>query len=503
MATPTSGRDYSYVSGNGDYRIDALVYGTKWGGPVGSGTTVTHSFPGQTSSWSNDPQLGYGPPAGEGYPWADDAFSLSAHEQAAFRQALQAWGEVANVEFAEVPDNQYTVGDMRVAYSGALNDIGPNLIGAAYLPGPGPASGDVWLNPWHGANANVSVGTPGFDIILHEIGHALGMDHSFDGSTLPSAEDNHQYTVMSYTAAPATWETGVYPSTPMLYDIAAIQYLYGANYSTRAGDDVYSFSPGQVELKAIWDGGGRDTFDASDLSSGVYINLFPGSFSAIGTSGVGNIGIAYGVTIENAIGGKGADHIEGNTASNQLSGSAGDDVLLGNAGNDSLWGNEGNDEILGNTGSDTIFGGKGNDILWGGQDDDVILGNLGDDIVFANLGNDVVFGGQGADYLQGGQGNDTLYGNKGNDTLIGGLDEDGFVFGPDSGDDTIQDYEGAGDTLGDQILISSAVMDSDEEVLAAVRDVGGNAVIELGDGNDITLEGVDSGSLTGEDFVFI
>ena len=113
------------------------------------------------------------------------------------------------------------------------------------------------------------------------------------------------------------------------------------------------------------------------------------------------------------------------------------------------------------------------------------------------------FGGQGADYLQGGQGNDTLYGNKGNDTLIGGLGEDGFVFGPDSGDDTIQDYEGAGDTLGDQILISSTVMDSDEEVLAAVRDVGGNAVIELGDGNDITLEGVDSGSLTGEDFVFI
>ncbi|MDJ0862830.1 MAG: calcium-binding protein [Gammaproteobacteria bacterium] len=188
----------------------------------------------------------------------------------------------------------------------------------------------------------------------------------------------------------------------------------------------------------------------------------------------------------------------------QVTAGAGNDEVWGGPGNDALWGNPGDDVVMGNTGKDVIFGGQGNDVLWGGQDDDIILGNLGDDIIFANLGNDVVFGGQGADYIHGGAGNDTLYGNKDNDTLIGGLGDDKFVFGPDSGKDRIEDYEGAGDALGDEILISSAIMDSDQDVLDAVdEDDQGNAVINLGDGNDITLVGVDSDLISGQDFGFI
>ncbi|MDJ0862646.1 MAG: calcium-binding protein [Gammaproteobacteria bacterium] len=198
------------------------------------------------------------------------------------------------------------------------------------------------------------------------------------------------------------------------------------------------------------------------------------------------------------------DDISALSGNDAVSGRGGNDVVWGNSGNDLLWGNEGDDIVLGNTGEDVIFGGKGNDILWGGQHDDIILGNLGNDIIFANLGNDVVFGGQGADYIHGGSGNDTLYGNKGNDTLIGGLGNDKFVFGPESGNDRIEGYEGAGNALGDEILISSAIMDSDQEVLDAVSEDGdGNAVIDLGGGNDITLVGVDSDLLSGQDFGFI
>ena len=503
MSTPTSGRSYSLVGTSGDYRIDALVGDTKWGGPAGGGATVTYSFPGQPAWWSTSTSLGYGPPDGGGFPWADDVFPLGAAQQAAFRQALTAWGEVANVRLTEVADNQFEAGDIRAASSGVLDDINPAWTAAAYLPGPGPAAGDVWFNPWHPANADVTAGGSGYYIMLHEIGHALGLGHPFEGATLPFAEENQQYTVMSYTPAPATWETGEYASTPMLYDIAAIQYVYGPNYSTRAGNDTYPFSPRHVEVRTIWDGGGEDTFDASGHLVGVSINLAPGSFSAIGTSGVGNIGIAYGVTIENAIGGGGPDEFQGNSANNRISGGAGDDVLWGNGGNDSLVGDQGDDIILGNTGNDTIFGGDEADIQWGGQGDDVLLGNRGPDILLANRGNDVVFGGQDADAVDGGQGNDTLIGNAGDDTLLGGAGNDVFVFENDSGQDRILDYQGAGDALGDEILISSAIMGSDEEALAAVgEDVDGNAVINLGDGNDVTLVGVDSHLLTGADFFF-
>lgn len=49
-----------------------------------------------------------------------------------------------------------------------------------------------------------------------------------------------------------------------------------------------------------------------------------------------NLGIAYGVTIENATGGSGADTITGNSAANTIIGGAGNDVLTGGAGGDTF-----------------------------------------------------------------------------------------------------------------------------------------------------------------------
>ena len=51
----------------------------------------------------------------------------------------------------------------------------------------------------------------------------------------------------------------------------------------------------------------------------------------------GNVSIAAGVTIENAIGGSGNDVIVGNAANNVLKGGAGNDVLFGGGGADELW----------------------------------------------------------------------------------------------------------------------------------------------------------------------
>ena len=77
---------------------------------------------------------------------------------------------------------------------------------------------------------------------------------------------------MSYYSGPTYG--GIEPITPQLYDIATIQYLYGANTSTRSGNDTYTFST-SLQVKTIWDGGGNDTFDASNQPGAVTINLRP------------------------------------------------------------------------------------------------------------------------------------------------------------------------------------------------------------------------------------
>ena len=57
-------------------------------------------------------------------------------------------------------------------------------------------------------------------------------------------------------------------------DIAALQYLYGVNPTTIAGDDSYPYS--STGANFIWDGAGTDTIDASSATEKVTIYLEPG-----------------------------------------------------------------------------------------------------------------------------------------------------------------------------------------------------------------------------------
>lgn len=147
---------------------------------------------------------------------------------------------------------------------------------------------------------------------------------------------------------------GHHVSTPQLYDIAALQYLYGANMHTRTGNTTYGFNSnsGRRHFSArnsndplifcVWDAGGIDTFDFSGYTQDQMINLNQGSFSNVGGL-TGNISIAFNVTIENANGGSGDDVLIGNQVNNTLKGAGGDDQLYGGPGADHLWGGEGRD----------------------------------------------------------------------------------------------------------------------------------------------------------------
>lgn len=200
------------------------------------------------------------------------------------------------------------------------------------------------------------------NIYIHEIGHSIGLAHpgnyNFGGtqSTETYAEDNLDHSVMSYNAMGNYGDYIGWPIGFQIDDIAAVQSLYGANYSTRSNDTVYGFNSntndeqfsipegsGKLTLPfAIWDGGGNDTLDFSGFSQEQNIILIDGMLSDVGGR-INSVGIAKGAIIENAIGGSGNDVIIGNAADNVIKGGAGDDVIYGGGGQDQLWGGSGND----------------------------------------------------------------------------------------------------------------------------------------------------------------
>lgn len=324
-------------------KIDSLLETRHWGQQLGQPFILSYSIPTETAYWDDKYSSDNEP---------DTWMSLTTVQGVYFRQALAMWQEVTNLGFFEVPDSK-GYGEIRIAFSDAL--AGSSSVGWAYAPGNTAAAGDIWLNA-ETANEDFQIGTTGFSTLLHEIGHAIGLDHPFESSEsnraiLSSSEDSEHYTLMSYTSYKGAgnvsdgsgYYTTVQPSTPMLYDILAIQYLYGKNRAVRSGNDVYHFSTTVGELKTIWDAGGIDTFDLSDQTYPMKINLNEGQFSSLGVrqdyekitgAAQDNIAIAYGVLIENAMGGSGNDTFLGNSANNWLTGGRGNDTLSAGMGMD-------------------------------------------------------------------------------------------------------------------------------------------------------------------------
>jgi Ca2+-binding RTX toxin-like protein len=100
----------------------------------------------------------------------------------------------------------------------------------------------------------------------------------------------------------------------------------------------------------------------------------------------------------------------------------------------------------------------------------------------------------GANRLDGGAGNDTLTGRGGNDL---------FVFHAGFGQDMITDFAGNGAAPGDAIELSlGAAFDTFAEVMAAGSQVGGNAVLDFGGGNTLTLSNTMLGNLNQNDVLF-
>lgn len=345
--------------------VDALLSGLfapGWNGrAVGTPTVVTVAFAEDGLDAAR---------SGAAARLAPGTWSPFAESQrASARLALGQWAATSGLALIEVPDTPGGAGvDIRLR----LEALPGTSIGqAAY-----PTLGHVALGLSRFGNDPLDPGGLGYLVLLHELGHALGFKHPFEGfPRLPAALDRADQTVMSYNLPPGSGPGGPLPAAPGPLDAAAARWVYG----TQEAEDAL--------------GVGR----AYDPAARAVLHVGTARPDAVlGTDHRDLIVLGLGNDTANA--------------------RAGDDRLDGGPGSDALRG--GPDSVFdGLTDRDTLLGGEGDDTLEGRAGDDRLDGGGGADLLFGDAPWGVGFGGSGHDRLAGGPGNDTLVGGRGLDTV--------------------------------------------------------------------------------------
>ncbi|MFA5234801.1 MAG: DUF4214 domain-containing protein [Sulfurimonas sp.] len=331
------------------------------------------------------------------YDYYDDSLvdgwsALSSSQREAVRDVFGMLEAIVDVDFVEVAiggDIQYNI-----TYQ-------ESSAGFAYYPGSYyEYEGDVFLSSVFNTNPQeygIEIGEYGWSTIVHETGHALGLKHPFEGYyTLPEELDNFAHSVMSYDTGMTLMalpyieghEFGigfewVNPEFYSIYDIVTLQELYGTNLNGSSEDNIYSIAFG--ELKTVWDSGGEDTLDFSQVGGNVYLDMKDGSVNSVGYvsienqieafvedledawifsqeswvrdvfysyeeslyTGEDNFSIAYGTAIENLVSGDFSDVIVDNEVDNEIALGGGDDTVY-------LYGG-GWDYVDGGVGYDTAY----------------------------------------------------------------------------------------------------------------------------------------------------
>jgi serralysin len=521
------------VQATGDNNIDGLLTKKRW-----KSTNVTYSY---TDNYANDYEANYGQNIPFPFTNYQNGFETLNNTQ------IRAAGVWLEFEYANVSNlnpilysgNQAGQQDRDATIRMAVTSS-DNLETARVAAFPGDnkvESGDVWFNA--DDFDTPTIGNYAYHAFGHELGHALGLKHGHQAGgvsnvSMTSDRDSMEFSVMTYrshegasTTGGYTNETWGYAQSLMMYDIRAIQQMYGADFSYNAGNTTYTFSTTTGEMflngaaqgtpggnrifRTIWDGGGIDTYDFQNYTTNLRIDLSPGGWSDLDVGGTfqrallntntnvyarGHVFNALIYTdsnpnwIEQAVGGFGNDTIYGNDANNLLIGVNGNDVLVGGVGSDRCFGLSGNDRIIdSDTTHDEYFGGTEIDTidytLINGLLEINLLSNqmtgfiggvtaVSDSIIdFENVdgsqGSDVVVGSSVNNYLRGNGGFDAIYGNQGDDTMDGGEGNDS-LFGH-GGNNAL--YGGRGnDTLN----------------TVAFTWESGNDTLDGGEGDD-TLEG--------------
>ena len=396
--------------------IDGILWGWSWGDTRPVALNLTYSFPTTTIEYTDN-----------GYVQIDNFTPFTAAQQAAVTSILANVASFSGLTFTLTTDAFAVLryaNATAVDYGAATDLLFPGLhnipTAEANPPeegfGGNPPASAIYAqgDSWYGIDLVTNPGTPILNYgnpllgsfqfaagIMHETGHNLGLKHGHVTQNghgvafpmLPADHNSYEYSVMTYSqfpgdtpGAPMNVDNAPnHPTTFMQDDIAAIQWLYGANYGATAHntDTTYSWSSttgqefidgaGQgtpdnnFVLMTLWDGGGIDTYDLSNYTTNLSVDLNPGQWVVLDTDPSGGLfqradlgtnqspgattyfargNIANALLdpnalatetrslIENANGGSGGDTLIGNSIGNVFDGNGGNDTIDGRDGND-------------------------------------------------------------------------------------------------------------------------------------------------------------------------
>ncbi|HAO67589.1 MAG TPA: hypothetical protein DCR17_13005, partial [Verrucomicrobiales bacterium] len=400
--------------------INGLLLNTKWGdadpddylGQNGFEPTKLTYYIGQT---------------GDSISAAGDTFNAvtpKPGEQEAIEASMKAFSDVAQLSFEA---SSSLSGNTTIAWGVSADES--IYHGIADFPGDSEAtaaSGVIIFNEDYDADGEeVNPGSYFYLTYIHELGHALGLAHphnggeagwnSYESALFPGVSEGADssagefennstpWTVMTYNdsssylavsdasgqlddVSPGYQSIDGYLENLGPLDIAAVQYLYGPNHQSNAGDTVYALNEYELDgYRTIWDASGNDTIDAFDSSSSVVIDLrnatleneiggggflskindeykgYTIAYDSLTLAGFGDG--AYEAVIENARGSFLNDSLQGNDYDNLLEGEGGDDTLIGAAGADTLYGGAGDDVYTGGAGGDLFVFDSGANII--------------------------------------------------------------------------------------------------------------------------------------------
>lgn len=263
----------------------------------------------------------------------------------ASKQIFSKLDEVLNISIFESED---TGGFNNFAISKSIQS---NSAGFSYFPNNNYQLGsDIFISKNFSSPLILSSGYTNYDyeILLHEIGHALGLKHPFEGdggnlSILTPYEDHTKFTAMSYNDRPLTFN-GTFRSL----DWMTLTKFYGVNPEFRSGNDVYTFN--DFTGTFIIDGNGIDTISEASATADIFIDLRPGTQNYEGyksrfITDSNQLTISHGSDIENVYTGNGQDVIVGNHLANIINAGDGDDIIFAGEAADFIYPGSGYDKI--------------------------------------------------------------------------------------------------------------------------------------------------------------